>query len=215
MINDIILNYHNKLESYKQDNSIENKDNLVQSIISLDEEENNKYLSELNKYAYNSTTIKEEQERLNNILTLISKREEERDILIKQINELSLDVVLQDIPNLDKLIIFSNKLKVINTYFDIISKLNKNNKDKAIEIFKRKEFRIILLEYSLILNDSDEEIEKYINSLLDTNVSSDKLKILKSYYDLEKKFPNLSIPNMGLVDDNNCIKLDNSKFFIN
>ena len=74
-----------------------------------------------------------------------------------------------------------------------------------------------MLEFKFIENDSDEEVIRFVNSLV-KNVSnnidtSSKIKLLNYYYENKKNFPNLNIPNIGLIEDKNDVNLDNRIFF--
>lgn len=223
MISNLENEFEINLKNYKTNNTEENKKHLIESIIKLDKELTRNYLEELKAYTTKEKDIVKEQTRLKNILAVMKKRSENREYYLKLIEELSLGLTLENIPNIDKIVNFTNKLKVVETIINIISKINEKNKEKAIEILNRKEFKIVLLEFYLISNDTNEEVEKYVNSLLKTPTSNDtnsgnstgKIKILDYYYNNKNDFPDLSIPNMGLIKDEKTINIDNRSFFIN
>jgi len=202
------------LNNYKD----EEKNNLIDKINLIDKEHTKKYLEELKKYTKKEENLSNEQTRINNIVKVMNERQEIRTNIEKIIQKHSLEINLDNIPNIDKLNIFSNRLKIIETILNITNKINNNNFNKALEIFNRKEFKQVLLEFSIINNETNEELEKYLKSLIKPTISekeASNLKILNYYHDTRKMFPNLKIPNMGLIKENTEIEIDNKMFFIN
>lgn len=215
MIDDLELELQNSINEYKDNPSEDKKNSLIGKITDIDKSYNDKYLEELKLLVDTCSTLECEQERLRKIVTILSKRKQDRDILLRVIDELSLDLTLKDIPNVEKLKVFSNRLKLIEVIIEIRDNLNTSNRERAIEILSEKEFKMILLEFSLINNDSDDEVEKYIDSILvGSKSSSGKLKILEYYDENKSDFPDLDIPNMGLVSSSAIIDLDSKDFFI-
>lgn len=211
MISNLEIELQNSIEEYQKNPNENTKEKIKNKIITLDKEKTKNYLEELKKLQKNYSNILQEQDRLQKIVKLLTERKKERESLQNIIKKISLDIPLDNIPNIDKLLIFSNKLKVIEIINSISNKLNEKNIGKALEILDKKEFRIVLLEFSLIREDSREEVERYLNSLLKQN----NLKILEYYNKSKNEFPNLNIPNMGLEKYKEEIQLDSKAFFIN
>lgn len=217
MISNLEQEYEIILNNYKENQTEENKKKLEEVLINKDKKETQNYLEELKKYVQKSNDINKEQQRLLNIIYIMNKRKEERQKLLQIIEELSLNINLENIPNIDKITSFENKSKVVDTIINISSKTNEKNVDKTKEILNRKEFKLVLLEFSLIKNDTEDEINNYVNSIckkIIPNTSND-IKILEYYYDSKNDFPNISIPNMGLIEEKNNIDIDNKNYFIN
>ena len=220
MINNLENKVKISLENYKQNDTQENKDDLSELLGQLDKEYTKSYLEELKKYSNQSSTIDQEEIRIKMILEIIRKRANQREEELKIIKELSLENKLEEIPNIEKEKSFNNKLKVIELVKNILSKLNESNKEKAFEILNRKECKIILLEFSLITNEKEEEIKKLIDITISKSKESkqnknSKLKILNTYYKNKKDFPDLNIPNMGLIEDENILQIDSNSIFVN
>jgi len=218
MISNLEQEYEIILNNYKENQTEENKKILEENLIKIDKYLTKNYLEELKKYTQKSNNLNSEQQRLHNIISIMNERKEEREKLLQTIKELTLNVNLENILNIDKIVSFENKLKVVDTIINISSKLNENNSDKAKEILNRKEFKLVLLEFSLIKNATEEEVNNYINSLCKNkipNTLNNNIKILEYYYDNKNDFPNISIPNMGLIEEKNNIDIDNKKYFIN
>ena len=143
---------------------------------------------------------------------ITNKRKELEDIIEKY----NLDITLNDIPNLSKYNSLNNEKKVIDTIINIEQKLNTNNIDRKKEIFKRKEFKYELLQFKLINNDNDSEIDKYLETKINNNTSAredDKLLILDTFYEEKNNFKDLIIPTMGLVNNNKIVEIKSEDIF--
>lgn len=204
-------------EKYQEDNNLDNKQKLEEITKKIDKEYTKVYIENLKKYTKKENNIEKEATRIKNILNIMDKRDQERNQIIGLIQQCALEIELDNIPNLEKRNSFSTKQKIIETILKITTKLNKTNKEKALEILSRKEFKSVLLEFSLINNDTKEDIEKYLNLYIKENndENSNKLKILNYYQENKKNFPNLNIPNMGLIKEKEEIEINNQSFFIN
>ena len=160
----------NFIDLYNQDNSEENRNNLIDLILSIDKDNINEYYNKLKENVEKKLDIFFEQQRLDKIIScmddIISKRKELENIN----NDYNLEIVFNDIPNISKYNSLNNEKIVVDGIINILNKLDENNIGRAKEIFKRKEFKYILFQYNLISDDSDIEIDNYLDSKLSDKI---------------------------------------------
>jgi len=188
MINDMIKVYQDNILLYKQDKET-NYDKLVDSVLKLDNEYTLEYLTKLKEYANKSSDIEGERNRIREIVSLMEMRLSKRSQLINDLKELDVEVSFLDIPNIDKIDSFKEKLEV----------MNKHNDDSDVDS---------ILSNSEVSEKIEEKFERVVED------DSNSIKILKDYYDSLDSFPNLNVPNMGLVKDKDRVELDNNSFFL-
>ena len=97
------------LEKWKVNPSIE----IKEEIKNIDKNITKDYLEELKQYITPKSDIKEEEKRLNKIVSILSNRLEQRENLNNKLKEYSIEINLIDIPNIDKLDNFRKKLEII------------------------------------------------------------------------------------------------------
>jgi len=210
------------IEIYDKDNNENNKKNLINTLISLDKENLKTYIEELKNNVAKKDDLKEEQQRISNIISSMNSIKNKREQLDKVIKDNNLEVTLTEIPNLSKYDSFVNENKIIEIILNIMNKLNQDNLEKAKEIFKRKEIKYVLSQHKMINSDSDEEVDRLLdskvnNTEISTNNNSskeeNKIKILDAFYQEKDNFRDLVIPTMGLFNDNNIEKIYNNNIF--
>ena len=114
------------LEKWKVNPSIE----IKEEIKNIDKNITKDYLEELKQYITPKSDIKEEEKRLNKIVSILSNRLEQRENLNNKLKEYSIEINLIDIPNIDKLDNFRKKLEIIRK--DINKK--EKNTDRKIKL---------------------------------------------------------------------------------
>ena len=211
------------VDTYLKDTNEENKKNLIDSLVSLDKENLKVYIEELKNNVTKKVDLKEESNRISNIISSMDSIKHKREELDKVTKDNNLEVTLTEIPNLSKYNSFINEKKIIDIILNILEKINQNNLEKAKEIFRKKEVKYVLLQHKLINNDSDEEVDKLLESKItntkpepkENNVDNNenKIKILDAFYQEKDNFKDLVIPTMGLYNDNNIITIDNNNIF--
>lgn len=211
------------VDTYLKDTNEENKKNLIDSLVSLDKENLKVYIEELKNNVTKKVDLKEESNRISNIISSMDSIKHKREELDKVTKDNNLEVTLTEIPNLSKYNSFVNEKKIIDIILNILEKINQNNLEKAKEIFRKKEVKYVLLQHKLINNDSDEEVDKLLESKItntkpepkENNVDNNenKIKILDAFYQEKDNFKDLVIPTMGLYNDNNTITIDNNNIF--
>lgn len=211
------------VDTYLKDTNEENKKNLIDSLVSLDKENLKVYIEELKNNVTKKVDLKEESNRISNIISSMDSIKHKREELDKVTKDNNLEVTLTEIPNLSKYNSFVNEKKIIDIILNILEKINQNNLEKAKEIFRKKEVKYVLLQHKLINNDSDEEVDKLLESKItntkpepkENNVDNNenKIKILDAFYQEKDNFKDLVIPTMGLYNDNNIITIDNNNIF--
>lgn len=97
------------LEKWKVNPSTE----IKEEIKNIDKNITKDYLEELKQYITPKSDIKEEEKRLNKIVSILSNRLEQREKLNNKLKEYSIEINLIDIPNIDKLDNFRKKLEII------------------------------------------------------------------------------------------------------
>ena len=118
------------LEKWKVNPSIE----IKEEIKNIDKNITKDYLEELKQYITPKSDIKEEEKRLNKIVSILSNRLEQREKLNTKLKEYSIEVNLIDIPNIDKLDNFRKKLEIIRK--DINKKeINTDRKIKLLNSY--------------------------------------------------------------------------------
>ena len=118
------------LEKWKVNPSIE----IKEEIKNIDKNITKDYLEELKQYITPKSDIKEEEKRLNKIVSILSNRLEQREKLNTKLKEYSIEVNLIDIPNIDKLDNFRKKLEIIRK--DINKKeINTDSKIKLLNSY--------------------------------------------------------------------------------
>lgn len=118
------------LEKWKVNPSIEIKEEIKK----IDKNITKDYLEELKQYITPKSDIKEEEKRLNKIVSILSNRLEQREKLNTKLKEYSIEVNLIDIPNIDKLDNFRKKLEIIRK--DINKKeINTDSKIKLLNSY--------------------------------------------------------------------------------
>ena len=211
------------VDTYLKDTNEESKKNLIDSLVSLDKENLKVYIEELKNNVTKKVDLKEESNRISNIISSMDSIKHKREELDKVTKDNNLEVTLTEIPNLSKYNSFVNEKKIIDIILNILEKINQNNLEKAKEIFRKKEVKYVLLQHKLINNDSDEEVDKLLESKItntkpepkENNVDNNenKIKILDAFYQEKDNFKDLVIPTMGLYNDNNIITIDNNNIF--
>ena len=211
------------VDTYLKDTNEENKKNLIDSLVSLDKENLKVYIEELKNNVTKKVDLKEESNRISNIISSMDSIKHKREELDKVTKDNNLEVTLTEIPNLSKYNSFVNEKKIIDIILNILEKINQNNLEKAKEIFRKKEVKYVLLQHKLINNDSDEEVDKLLESKItntkpepkENNVDNNenKIKILDAFYQEKDNFKDLVIQTMGLYNDNNIITIDNNNIF--
>ena len=211
------------VDTYLKDTNEENKKNLIDSLVSLDKENLKVYIEELKNNVTKKVDLKEESNRISNIISSMDSIKHKREELDKVTKDNNLEVTLTEIPNLSKYNSFINEKKIIDIILNILEKINQSNLEKAKEIFRKKEVKYVLLQHKLINNDSDEEVDKLLESKItntkpepkENNVDNNenKIKILDAFYQEKDNFKDLVIPTMGLYNDNNIITIDNNNIF--
>lgn len=115
------------LEKWKVNPSPE----IKEEIKNIDKNITKDYLEELKQYITPKSNIKEEEQRLNKIVSILYNRLEQREKLNTKLKEYSIEVNLIDIPNIDKLDNFRKKLEIIRK--DINKKeINTDSKIKLL-----------------------------------------------------------------------------------
>ena len=118
------------LEKWKVNPSTE----IKEEIKNIDKNITKDYLEELKQYITPKSDIKEEEKRLNKIVSILSNRLEQRENLNNKLKEYSIEINLIDIPNIDKLDNFRKKLEIIRK--DINKKeINTDSKIKLLNIY--------------------------------------------------------------------------------
>jgi hypothetical protein len=118
------------LEKWKVNPSTE----IKEEIKNIDKNITKDYLEELKQYITPKSDIKEEEQRLNKIVSILSNRLEQREELNNKLKEYSIEVNLIDIPNIDKLDNFRKKLEIIRK--DINKKeINTDSKIKLLNSY--------------------------------------------------------------------------------
>ncbi len=118
------------LEKWKVNPSTE----IKEEIKNIDKNITKDYLEELKQYITPKSDIKEEEQRLNKIVSILSNRLEQREKLNAKLKEYSIEVNLIDIPNIDKLDNFRKKLEIIRK--DINKKeINTDSKIKLLNSY--------------------------------------------------------------------------------
>lgn len=118
------------LEKWKVNPSTE----IKEEIKNIDKNITKDYLEELKQYITPKSDIKEEEQRLNKIVSILSNRLEQREKLNTKLKEYSIEVNLIDIPNIDKLDNFRKKLEIIRK--DINKKeINTDSKIKLLNSY--------------------------------------------------------------------------------
>ena len=118
------------LEKWKVNPSIE----IKEEIKNIDKNITKDYLEELKQYITPKSDIKEEEKRLNKIVSILSNRLEQRENLNNKLKEYSIEINLIDIPNIDKLDNFRKKLEIIRK--DINKKeINTDRKIKLLNSY--------------------------------------------------------------------------------
>ena len=118
------------LEKWKVNPSIE----IKEEIKNIDKNITKDYLEELKQYITPKSDIKEEEKRLNKIVSILSNRLEQREKLNNKLKEYSIEINLIDIPNIDKLDNFRKKLEIIRK--DINKKeINTDSKIKLLNSY--------------------------------------------------------------------------------
>lgn len=118
------------LEKWKVNPSIE----IKEEIKNIDKNITKDYLEELKQYITPKSDIKEEEKRLNKIVSILSNRLEQRENLNNKLKEYSIEINLIDIPNIDKLDNFRKKLEIIRK--DINKKeINTDSKIKLLNSY--------------------------------------------------------------------------------
>ena len=118
------------LEKWKVNPSTE----IKEEIKNIDKNITKDYLEELKQYITPKSDIKEEEQRLNKIVSILSNRLEQREKLNTKLKEYSIEVNLIDIPNIDKLDNFRRKLEIIRK--DINKKeINTDSKIKLLNSY--------------------------------------------------------------------------------
>lgn len=118
------------LEKWKVNPSTE----IKEEIKNMDKNITKDYLEELKQYITPKSDIKEEEQRLNKIVSILSNRLEQREKLNTKLKEFSIEVNLIDIPNIDKLDNFRKKLEIIRK--DINKKeINTDSKIKLLNSY--------------------------------------------------------------------------------
>ncbi len=118
------------LEKWKDNPSTEIKEEIKK----IDKNITKDYLEELKQYITPKSDIKEEEQRLNKIVSILSNRLQQREKLNNKLKEYSLEVNLIDIPNIDKLDNFRKKLEIIRK--DINKKeINTDSKIKLLNSY--------------------------------------------------------------------------------
>lgn len=118
------------LEKWKVNPSTE----IKEEIKNIDKNITKDYLEELKQYITPKSDIKEEEKRLNKIVSILSNRLEQREKLNNKLKEYSIEINLIDIPNIDKLDNFRKKLEIIRK--DINKKeINTDSKIKLLNSY--------------------------------------------------------------------------------
>lgn len=118
------------LEKWKVNPSTE----IKEEIKNIDKNITKDYLEELKQYITPKSDIKEEEKRLNKIVSILSNRLEQRENLNNKLKEYSIEINLIDIPNIDKLDNFRKKLEIIRK--DINKKeINTDSKIKLLNSY--------------------------------------------------------------------------------
>lgn len=118
------------LEKWKVNPSTE----IKEEIKNIDKNITKDYLEELKQYITPKSDIKEEEKRLNKIVSILSNRLEQRENLNNKLKEYSIEINLIDIPNIDKLDNFRKKLEIIRK--DINKKeINTDRKIKLLNSY--------------------------------------------------------------------------------
>lgn len=118
------------LEKWKVNPSTE----IKEEIKNIDKNITKDYLEELKQYITPKPDIKEEEKRLNKIVSILSNRLEQREKLNNKLKEYSIEINLIDIPNIDKLDNFRKKLEIIRK--DINKKeINTDSKIKLLNSY--------------------------------------------------------------------------------
>ena len=207
-------------DKYYQDRSEDSRNNYINKIIRIDKENVSKYLDNIRECADSKDNIVLEDKRLRTLISNIQEVLDKRNNLINISNDEGFNINFNDIPNANKLNSLINEEKVIGIIININDKLTINNKDRAFEILSREEFKHILLRFSLISSNSDDEVSKYIDTVLNNNNNNNnnnrdktRLRVLDTFYELKDNFSSLNIPIMGLDEKNDIINLDNVEYF--
>ena len=118
------------LEKWKVNPSTE----IKEEIKNIDKNITKDYLEELKQYITPKSDIKEEEKRLNKIVSILSNRLEQRENLNNKLKEYSIEINLIDIQNIDKLDNFRKKLEIIRK--DINKKeINTDSKIKLLNSY--------------------------------------------------------------------------------